>query len=88
MSLPGFGIGITIASRQEGGNSPDCHTSLKISNKTEREVKGKCLRNLAKEEMGHVKQFCSRLLHMRQQATVSGKGLNRFRYSYLVTYEC
>ena len=41
-----------------------------------------------KEEMSHDKQFCSHLLHMRQQATVSGKGLNRFRYSYLVTYEC
>ena len=36
-----------------------------------------------KEVMGHNKQLCSRLLHMRQQATVSGKGLNRFRYSYL-----
>ena len=31
-----------------------------------------------KEEMGHDKQFCSRVLHMRQQATVSEKGLNRF----------
>ena len=41
-----------------------------------------------KEEMGHDKQFYSRLLHMRQQATISGKGLNRFRYSYLVTCEC
>ena len=41
-----------------------------------------------KEEMSHDKQFCSYLLHMGQQATVSGKGLNRFRYSYLVTYEC
>ena len=41
-----------------------------------------------KEEMGHDKLFCSRLLHMRQQATVSGKGLNRFRYIYLFTYEC
>ena len=41
-----------------------------------------------KEEMGHDKQVCSSLLHMRQQATVSGKGLIRFRYSYLVTYEC
>ena len=30
------------------------------------------------EEMDHDKQFCSRLLRMRQQATVSGKGLNRF----------
>ena len=36
-----------------------------------------------KEEMGHDKQFCSRLLHMHQQATISGKGLNCFRYSYL-----
>ena len=41
-----------------------------------------------KEEMGHDKQFCSRLLHMRQKATVSGKGLNRSRYSYLVTNKC
>ena len=41
-----------------------------------------------KEEMSHDKQLCSHLLHIRTQATVSGKGLNRFRYSYLVTYEC
>ena len=41
-----------------------------------------------KEEMSSDKQFCSHLLHMRHQATVSGKGLNRFRYSSLVTYEC
>ena len=41
-----------------------------------------------KEEMSHVKQCCSHLLRLRQQATVSGKGLNRFRYSYLVTNEC
>ena len=41
-----------------------------------------------KEDTSHDKQFCSHLLHLRQQATVSGKGLKRFRYSYLVTYGC
>ena len=41
-SLPGFGIGITVASFQHSGISPEAHISLNISSKTISESLGRC----------------------------------------------
>ena len=42
-SLPGFGIGITVASFQHSGISPGAHISLNISSNTISESLGRCL---------------------------------------------
>ena len=41
-SLPGLGIGITVASFQHSGISPEAHISLNISSNTISESLGRC----------------------------------------------
>ena len=44
-SLPGLGIGITVASFQDFGTLPVSQMSLKVFKRTEREVSGRCFKN-------------------------------------------
>ena len=47
-SLPGFGIGITIAILQSEGKSPDIEILLKVFKRSNRKELGRCLSNKRK----------------------------------------